>query len=115
MTTDNGIVFHVDEAGADKHRSLIRNVENLIDELRDGAPVELVAHGNGLAIALSGSAVEPELRALLDGGVIVAACRNTMRAKGIEEDALIRGVTVVPAGVAELVRRQRAGWAYVKP
>ena len=42
-----GIVVHLDEAGPDKHVSVLRNVGNLLDELGDGTEIELVTHGAG--------------------------------------------------------------------
>ena len=38
-----------------------------------------------------------------------------MRSQNLTSTDLIDGVHIVPAGVAELVRKQRAGWAYLKP
>ncbi len=115
--TDNrpGVVFHLDEASPEKQRGVAGNIEHLMVELADGSPIELVAHGEGLSIALRGSPMESDVRRLLEQGVVIAACHNTMRSKGVGPDRLIEGVHIVPAGVAELVRRQRDGWAYVRP
>jgi len=38
-----------------------------------------------------------------------------MRAQQLSPEALLPGVGIVPAGVAQLVRRQREGWAYLRP
>lgn len=113
--TKAGIVVHLDEAEPDKHASVLRNIGNLLDELGDGTEIELVAHGPGLAAAITGSPHAAQVRELLSRGVSVAACANTMREKNVSADALIEGVHVVPAGIAELVRKQREGWAYVRP
>ena len=113
--TNAGIVVHLDEAGPDKHASVLRNIGNLLDELGDGTEIELVTHGAGLAAAITDSPHAAQVRELLSRGVSVAACANTMREKNVSVDALIEGVHVVPAGIAELVRKQREGWAYVRP
>lgn len=120
MTTNieapaGGVVVHLDEADPAKHESVLTNIANLRDELGDTTPIELVVHGPGLAAALAGGPVAEHLNRLINQGIEVAACANTLRAKNLSPDRLVVGVRVVPAGIAELVRRQRAGWAYVRP
>ena len=44
----------------------------------------------------------------------IAACQNSMRGFKIEASELAPGVGVVPAGVVELIRRENAGYAYVR-
>lgn len=113
--TEAGVVVHLDEAAPDKHASVLRNIGNLLDELGGRTQIELVVHGPGLAAALADAPHAARMRELLGRGVAVAACANTMREKNVPTDALLDGVQVVPAGIAELVRRQREGWAYVRP
>ena len=55
-----------------------------------------------------------ELNWLQNGGVVFAACSNTLRGFHIDVKQLIPGVLVVDSGVAEVVRRQEQGWAYLK-
>jgi len=110
-----GVVFHLDEADPAKHASVLRNVGHLLDELADGSPIELVVHGPGLAAAVSDAPHADQMRELLGRGFTVAACANTMKEMGASADQLLDGVYVVPAGIAQLVRRQREGWAYVRP
>lgn len=114
-TASGGVVVHLDEADPAKHEAVLRNITNLLAELGEDTPVELVVHGPGLAAALAGAPDAGAVRELLDRGVMVAACGNTMRRQGVAADQLVAGVRVVPAGIAQLVRRQREGWAYVRP
>lgn len=110
-----GVVVHVDEAAEDKHAAVLRNVANLLDDLGGDTPVEIVAHGAGIGLCLPDSGQVDTVRELLRRGVVVAACENTLRTKGIELERLTPGVVTVPAGIGELVRKQRAGWSYVRP
>ena len=110
-----GVVVHLDEAGQDKHAAVLTNIANLLSELGDTTPVELVCHGPGVDLCLRGGPAGEQLEALIGRGVTVAACRNTMRGRGITPEQLASGVVVVPAGVGELVRKQRQGWAYLRP
>lgn len=110
-----GVVIHLDEAEPAKHEAVLRNIANMLDELGRDTPAELVVHGPGLAAALDSAPHAAAVRELLGKGVTVAACGNTMRQLNIPASRLIPGVRVVPAGIAELVRRQREGWSYVRP
>ena len=78
--------------------------------------MQVVAHGKGLGMLVA--ATNPDLRErmqkLHDGGVVFAACENTMRKKKVTKEQLLPFVTTVDSGVAEVVRKQEAGWAYVK-
>ncbi len=47
-------------------------------------------------------------------GVIFAACANTMKGRHLTTKNLYPFAKVVPSGVAEVVRKQEAGWAYIK-
>lgn len=110
-----GVVVHLDEADPAKHAAVLGNITNLMEELADGSPVELVVHGGGLGAALADGPEADRVRHLLGQGLGVAACANTMRRDGVTPERLVEGVAVVPAGLAQLVRRQRQGWAYVRP
>jgi uncharacterized protein len=45
--------------------------------------------------------------------VIFAGCENTMQREKLEKKDLIEQATTVDSGVAEVVRKQTAGWAYL--
>ena len=47
-------------------------------------------------------------------GVEFAVCQNTLRARKLTPSDLLPSATTVDSGVAEIVRRQEAGWAYIK-
>lgn len=110
-----GVVVHLDEGGTDKHRAVLRNVSNLVTDLGDEVTVELVAHGPGVGVCLVDSSVAGEVQELIDRGVVVAACENTLEGNGVTNERLARGVVTVPSGVGELVRKQQSHWAYVRP
>lgn len=110
-----GVVVHLDEAVEGKHAAVLRNVSNLLEDLGPDTPVELVTHGDGVGVCLRDSPEAEAVQALLRRGVSIVACENTLRGKGISRDELAPGVGSVPAGIGELVRRQRAGWSYIRP
>ena len=54
------------------------------------------------------------MRKQSEAGVRFAACQNTMRRRNISKEDLLPFVGTVDSGVAEVVRKQEEGWAYLK-
>ncbi len=75
--------------------------------------MEVVFFGDGINMVRKASSYAPQLKALADEGVIIAACQNAMRARNLTAADLVPFATQVDAGVAELARKQEAGWAYI--
>jgi intracellular sulfur oxidation DsrE/DsrF family protein len=94
----------------------VANVTNLIKDAGE-APVRaaILANGKAVEVFKPGNGLASPLGQLVDQGVEVLACRNSLRALGMDEGELPGFVKVVPAGITELVRRQQEGWAYVRP
>src|SRR5699024_11320424 len=85
-----------------------------IKEVDDDSPVELVTHGPGIAAVQTGAEAAGDIEDAIERGVIIAACENTMAAQSLTHADLINGVRTVPAGIAEIVRKQREGWSYAR-
>ena len=51
---NTGVVLHLSEASADKHRSVLRNALNLLPEVEPGTPIEVVVHGEAISLARPG-------------------------------------------------------------
>lgn len=54
------------------------------------------------------------LEPLYRDNVTIVACKNSMVSQKIGEDMLAERVKVVNSGVAEMVRKQRNGWIYLR-
>lgn len=108
------VVFQVPQAGAEFHETVLRNVRNVGAELGDVA-IRVLAHGAGIEFTTGRTAASAGVVEVIESGVEVFACRNTLRRKEIPEDELLPGVQVLPAGLAALVRWQHEGWAYIHP
>jgi len=111
------VVFHLDEGGKAKGELVFKNIENLIADLGEGnVEVELVANAEGITSLLRSPNLHGELvQRLVAKGVRFVACANALRQMGLEKKELLDPVEIVSAGVAELVKRQAQGWAYVRP
>jgi intracellular sulfur oxidation DsrE/DsrF family protein len=107
-------VFHF--AGeASKQGHALSNVENLLgDDSVTMADVKVVANGRGLLLVTDSSNHADRVAALVEAGVTLCACENSMDALDVSEADLLSGVTTVPAGVGELSRTQAEGYGYIR-
>jgi len=108
-------IFAVSDDDTKKWNLTLGNIGNAIDGLgADSADIELVVYGPGIAMLKKDSPVADRIAAALKKGVHVVACQNSMRGYHLEQADLAPGVGTVPSGVVELIRRQHAGYAYVR-
>lgn len=110
------VVFEVNVDGQEAWDAILNNVENVRAALGARAvEVEIVAHGKGLGLLVAaGNPVAARLESLAKSGVVLAACENTMKRKKVTRAELLPFATTVDSGVAEVVRKQEAGWSYIK-
>lgn len=95
--------------------SVLNNVENARKALGPQTQVLVVAHGPGLGLLQRTNTVHSDrIQKLIKEKVVFGACENTLKRKKLSRADLLPGVTTVDSGVAEVVRRQEAGWSYVK-
>ena len=77
--------------------------------------IELVAHGSGIGILIDGKTTQKaKIAELAAMGVLFKACENTIRERKIDRSTILMQAGTVPSGVAEVVLKQEAGWAYLK-
>jgi len=108
-------IFAVSDDDTKKWNLTLGNIGNAIDGLgADVADIELVVYGPGIAMLKKDSPVADRIAEALKKGVHVVACQNSMRGYHLEPADLAPGVGSVPSGVVELIRRQHAGYAYVR-
>ncbi len=109
-------IFHIDESA--KWKLLLQNVQNLM-QAAGPSPIRIEVLANAEAVkdhqTLAPSPGLDKMRQLAGGGVVFAACNNSLRGFKIDPQQLPSFVQVVPAGVLELVQRQADGYAYIKP
>jgi intracellular sulfur oxidation DsrE/DsrF family protein len=110
------VVLQVSDNDPAKWNLALNNARNIQQDLGAGkVDVEIVAYGPGLNMLKMDSAVAPRLAGALDGNVRLLACENTMRNTKVTKDDLYGGIGFVQAGVTHLMKRQKEGWAYIRP
>jgi intracellular sulfur oxidation DsrE/DsrF family protein len=108
-------IFAVSDDDARKWNLTLGNIGNAIEGLgTDAGDIELVVYGPGIAMLKKDSPVADKIAAAQKKGVRIVACQNSMRGFNLQQSDLAPGVGSVPSGVVELIRRQHAGYAYVR-
>lgn len=73
-------------------------------------------HGGGIGLLVKDKSEHAdEVARLIKVGVRFAACENTLRDKLIPKENLLPGVTTVPSGAVEVIRKQQEGYGYFRP
>ena len=91
---------------------------NYIENLRelygpDKVELEIVALGLGLGMLKLDSTQGPRIADSLKLGVHVSACETTMRRQKLAREEMLPNIGYVPAGLGQIIKRQREGWAYI--
>ena len=110
------VVFQVSDNDPAKWRLALNNATNVQADLgKDNVQIEIVAYGPGLAMLKAESTVADRLAGALDENVGLIACENTMTNTKVTKDDMYSGIAYVKAGVTHIMKRQREGWAYIRP
>lgn len=109
------VVIQVSDGDPKTWNQALNVVKNLQQAYGKGAQIEVVAFGNGIGILKMDSEVGNRIEETLQSGAQVYACQNTMRGRKLTKDDMLPNVGYVPAGVVEIVNKQREGWAVIRP
>ncbi|MCB1757971.1 MAG: DsrE family protein [Gammaproteobacteria bacterium] len=121
--SETRIVFHLTNPDQVIAGELLSEVEKILAEYKSaGRPlrVEVVGHGNGLALLREGlSQHKPRIHRLANeyANLTFVACQNTIDRLSVDqgvEITLIPDAEVIDSGVTHVVKRQREGWAYIR-
>ena len=110
-------IYQLDNNDPKLIEKAIRNMNNALNDprLQGKLLLELVAFSAGTDAYIKGGKYENDLRALVNKGVIVTQCGNTLRERKISRDSIYNFIGVVPSANGELILRQAEGWAIIKP
>jgi intracellular sulfur oxidation DsrE/DsrF family protein len=110
------VIFQVSDADPAKWSLALNNARNVQAELgKENVQIEIVAYGPGLGMLKADSKVEARLAQALDENVGLIACENTMVNTKTTKADMYGGISYVSAGVTHIMKRQREGWAYIRP
>lgn len=110
------VIFEMSAGEQQRLEGVIRNIDNLKIALgAENVNVELVLHGGAiLSYTKDKTTLASEWERLAKSGVTLLACNNSLKMRNISKDSLLPNIKVVDSAVAELVRKQQAGWQYIR-
>ncbi len=113
------VLFHVNEV--DRWDVAFANITNLVNDVgKDNVDVAVLANGPSVAAYADADKVET-MEDLAEKGAKFFVCRNSLKklcsggAVCLKEENLPSFVSVVPAAITEIIKKQHEGYAYVKP
>ena len=113
------VVYHFNSNSPQINAAGLKNIQNHINALGRNLTVVALVHLAAWEMVANDRAVPRQverMKQLIDQGVVFKMCRNTLNEFKLDPSKdLVIPVTVVPAGVAELVKLQQDGFAYIKP
>ncbi len=110
------VVFQVSDDDAKKWNLALNNAKNVQQELGDkNVDVEIVVYGPGIGMLKFESTVAARIDEAIKAGVKVVACENTMKVQKLTTADMLTTISYVPAGVVELMKKQKEGYTYIRP
>ena len=108
-------VFHLVQSDPEGRDTALTIASNLVEDGDPDDDVAVVAQAEGIEPLRKGGNANEDVRSLLDGGVAVKACGNTLELYDLSASDLLDGVETVGSGAVELTRLQDEGYAYQRP
>jgi len=115
-TAAHKVVFQVSDGEPQKWYLTLSNAKNVQQELGiKNVQIEIVVYGPGLDMVLLETEIAEKIDEAASRGVRIVACENTMIGRKLTRADMYPSIGYVKAGVVELMKRQREGWAYIRP
>lgn len=114
------LVLQISSADPGVQHLVLNNAVNIKKHWGDDIDVVIVAYGPGLSMLIPNKTNKEAKRvaSLATQGIAFDACHNTMmgiKKKTGKLPALVKGVKVVPAGLARIIELEEKGYSYVRP
>jgi intracellular sulfur oxidation DsrE/DsrF family protein len=96
-------------------KTVFKQIQNLKNSMPD-ANIEVVLNRSAVKTLLKGSEYISNVKELIDSGVKINACRNTLKEMKLTEDDIEKnaGIGMVNAAVEEIVKKQAEGYYYLQ-
>lgn len=110
------VVLQVSDDDPKKWGLALNNAKNIQKDLGEkNVEIEIVAFGPGIGMFKGDAEVAARVREAKADGIALAACENTMAAQKLKKEDMNAAVGYVPSGVVEIIKKEKAGYAYLRP
>jgi uncharacterized protein len=109
------VVFGLTSTDESDWKLTMHNIRSLLKALApEPVEIEVVAYGPGINFLKADTPELSDIKEFQAQHVHFMACANAMKGAHLTQADLIPGAEVVPAGIAEVVKKQEEGWTYIK-
>jgi intracellular sulfur oxidation DsrE/DsrF family protein len=121
-TQEMKVLFHLNSGKPEHIKNVLDEAENLLqlyEKQNQPARVEIITNGQGLSLLLADRSPFPARVSQMQKryhNLVFAACQNSMEKYsdlGLQT-RLLPGIIVIDSGVAQIIRLQQEGWAYIQ-
>ena len=110
------LVIQVSDADAGKWNLALNNAKNVQQVYgADKVDIEIVVYGPGIAMLKADSTVGNRVEESKKSGINIVACQNTMKGLKLTDADMLHDTSYVPAGVVEIIKKEREGYVYIRP
>lgn len=110
------MVIQVSDNDPKKWQLAMGNAKNIQKDLgKENVDLEIVTYGPGIMMLKAHSKADKGVSEMINSGVKVVACENTMAKEKLKKADMLPVVGYVPSGVVEILKKQEAGYAYLRP
>ncbi|HEX6334770.1 MAG TPA: DsrE family protein [Flavisolibacter sp.] len=112
---DYKVVFDLTSRDTIDHKNVIRWIRGISAEY-PGAQLEIVLYGKSLDMITKDKSIVPDavMSLAAKDNITIAVCAVAMKNNNVEKSQLLPGVTIVPDGIYEIIKKQQQGWGYIK-
>jgi intracellular sulfur oxidation DsrE/DsrF family protein len=89
----------------------VENLQTLYG--KDNVEIEIVALGWGIGLLKFDSPLATRVADALKRGATLQACEVTMSRQKLTKQDMLPDIGYVPAGLGEIIKRQKEGWSYI--
>ena len=110
------VVIQVSDADTAKWNLALNNAKNVQQAYgADKVDIEIVTYGPGIGMLKMDSIIANRIDESKQAGVAIVACQNTMKNMKLTNDDMLPNTSYVPSGVVEIIKKQKEGYAYIRP
>lgn len=114
--TKERLVMQVSDADAGKWNLALNNAKNVQQDYgADKIDIEIVTYGPGVNMLKLDSIVANRIDEAKQAGITIVACQNTMKNMKLTKEDMLPNTSYVPSGAVEIIKKQREGYAYLRP
>ena len=110
------MVIQVSDNDPKKWELAVGNAKNIQKDMgKENVDLEIVAYGPGINMLKADSKADKGVAEIVNSGVKVVACQNTMSKEKLSKEDMLSTVGYVPSGAVEIMKKQEQGYAYLRP